>query len=142
MIFTIQEMNIEHYEAILSLWQAAEGVGLSGTDSPEGLARFLARNPGSSFVAYVDETLAGAVLSGHDGRRGYIHHLAVDPAYRQQGLGRALAERCLAALAQAGIDKLHIFVFKQNRAALQFWQSVGWTERVEIVLMSRYSGKN
>lgn len=138
MSFTIQPMTIEHYKAILSLWQVAEGVGLSDADSQEGIARFLARNPGLSFVVYVGETLAGAVLSGHDGRRGYIHHLAVQPAYRRQGLGQALVEQCLAALAQAGIDKCHLFVFKQNEAALQFWQRTGWTERVELVIMSRY----
>src|SRR5262245_47853322 len=117
MSFAIQEMSIEHYEAVLNLWQAAEGVGLSDADSYEGIARFLDRNPGLSYVAYVGETLAGAILSGHDGRRGYIHHLAVDPAYRRQGLGQALVEHCLAALAQAGIDKCHLFVFKQNEAA-------------------------
>jgi N-acetylglutamate synthase len=139
MEFTIQEMRIEHYKTVMSLWQAAEGVGLSQTDSREGIARFLARNPGLSFVAYAGETLAGAILSGHDGRRGYIHHLAVQPVYRRQGLGRILVEQCLTALAQAGIDKLHIFVFKQNEAAVQFWQRTGWTERVELLMMSRYS---
>jgi N-acetylglutamate synthase len=142
MTFTIQPMTIEHYEAVLSLWQAAEGVGLSEADSREGITRFLACNPGLSFVVYVGETLAGAVLSGHDGRRGYIHHLAVDPAYRRQGIGQALVEQCLAALAQAGIDKCHLFVFRQNMAALQFWQRTGWTERVEVVLMSHYSDRN
>jgi ribosomal protein S18 acetylase RimI-like enzyme len=139
MTFAIQPMSIEHYEAALSLWQVAEGVGLSGSDSPEGVARFLDRNPGTSFVAYAGETLVGAVLSGHDGRRGYIHHLAVQPVYRRQGLGQALVEQCLAALAQAGIDKCHLFVFKQNETALQFWRGSGWTERVELVIMSRYS---
>ena len=139
MSFTIQPMSIEHYDAVLSLWQAVEGVGLSDADSREGIARFLAHNPGLSFLAYIGETLAGAVLSGHDGRRGYIHHLAVQPAYRRQGLGQTLVEQCLAALAQAGIDKCHLFVFKQNTTALQFWQRTGWTERVELVIMSRYS---
>jgi ribosomal protein S18 acetylase RimI-like enzyme len=135
----IREMTIRDYDQVVGLWQNSEGVGLSDADSREGIARFLERNPGLSFVAREGEHLVGVVLCGHDGRRGYIHHLAVSKSYRRQGLGRALVERCLSALRRDGIDKCHLFVFADNGDAITFWKNVGWTERVELIMMSQYT---
>jgi ribosomal protein S18 acetylase RimI-like enzyme len=139
MSIVIREMAIQDYDEVLALWRTSEGVGLSDADSEEGVARFLARNPGLSFVARDGEHLVGAVLCGHDGRRGYIHHLAVSESHRRQGLGRALVARCLSALRRDGIGKCHIFVFADNQDTLTFWKSIGWTQRVELVMMSQYT---
>jgi putative acetyltransferase len=81
--------------------------------------------------------VVGAILAGHDGRRGYIHHLAVHPGRRRQGLGRRLVECALSALRAAGIQKVHIFIFNTNAAGIAFWKSVGWTPREEIGVISR-----
>ncbi|MBC8248084.1 MAG: GNAT family N-acetyltransferase [Anaerolineales bacterium] len=139
MSIVIREMTIQDYAEVLALWQASDGVGLSDADSEEGVACFLDRNPGLSFVARDDEHLVGAVLCGHDGRRGYIHHLAVSKSHRRRGLGRALVERCLSALRRDGIDKCHIFVFADNQDTIAFWKSIGWAQRVELVMMSQYT---
>lgn len=137
MTVTIREMSSGDYEAVLVLWQASDGVGLSDSDTPAQIGRFLKRNPGLSFVALSDGDLVGAVLCGHDGRRGYLHHLAVHPHQRQRGIGRQLVQRCLARLAEAGIQKCHLFVFKDNEGARVFWQRIGWTPRTELRMMSR-----
>ncbi|MCP4422614.1 MAG: GNAT family N-acetyltransferase [Chloroflexi bacterium] len=137
----IQPMTMRCYEAVIALWQACDGVGLSDADSPENIARYLERNPGMSFVAEVNGRLAGAVLSGHDGRRGYIHHLAVHPDFRRQGIGRTLIERCLAALRTAGIQKCHLFVFGENENAVKFWRDTGWTERAELAIFSQQTSQ-
>ncbi len=136
MTITINEMTMYHYPQALTLWQVSEGIGLSEADSPAGIARFLERNPGLSFVVFDEQQLVGVVLCGHDGRRGYIHHLAVAATHRQQGLGRTLVQHSLAALKRIGIDKCHLFVFSENQTALQFWQRIGWTERVELRMLS------
>lgn len=136
-MITITQMTLDHYQSAPALWHLSEGIGLSEADSPAGIARFLERNSGLSFVATDEQRLVGVVLCGHDGRRGYIHHLAVAAAYRQHGIGRTLVRRSLTALKQTGIDKCHLFVFKENQAALQFWQRIGWTERVELTMLSR-----
>lgn len=133
----IEPMTIEDYDEAVALWQASEGVGLSSADTREAIARYLARNPGMSFVARSGGALVGAVLCGHDGRRGYLHHLAVRPDCRRQGIGRALVERCLAALGEQGIDKCHLFVFKANERGRAFWERNGWSERVTLVIMSK-----
>jgi putative acetyltransferase len=94
MDYTIREMHIDDYDRLISLWQRCEGIGLSDADQLERIDFFLRRNPGMSFVAEgADGAMAGAVLCGTDGRRGYLHHLAVDPAWRRHGIGAARARR-------------------------------------------------
>ena len=137
MSIAIRDMGIEDYESVYRLWQSVEGIGLSDADSKEGIKRFLERNPGLSFVATDGAQIVGAALCGHDGRRGYIHHLAVINAYRRQGIGKSLVGRCMYALMRIGIAKCHLFVFDENQEAIRFWNRVGWTERVELMMMSQ-----
>ena len=135
----IRPFSIEVYDAVFALWQKCDGIGLSQADSREGIQRYLRRNPGMSFIARSGDAVVGAVLAGHDGRRGFIHHLAVDPGCRRRSVGRRLLERCLQSLAQAGIQKCHLFVMNHNREAIAFWQSVGWTARKDLGVRSRNS---
>jgi ribosomal protein S18 acetylase RimI-like enzyme len=135
----IQEMTIQDYNEVRALWQESEGLKLSEVDSKSSIVRFLERNPGLSFVARDDEQLVGAVLCGHDGRRGYIDQLAVHKSHRRQGIGKALVARCLYNLMRIGIRKWHLFVLEDNQDAIAFWKKLGWAERVELVTMSQYS---
>jgi len=132
------------YDAAYSLWGATEGIGLSEADARTNIERFLQHNPGMSFVAVDGEAsagaggaLAGAALCGYDGRRGYLHHLAVAPAYRRRGVGRQLVHRCLAALSAAGVRKCHIFVIADNVKGRRFWERTGWEERTSLLIMSK-----
>ena len=136
----IRPMELSDYPAVLALWETTEGLTLREADSEEALGRYLARNPGLSFVADAEGRLVGAVLCGHDGRRGYLHHLAVAPAYRGRGLGRTLSDCCLAALRTEGIFKCHLFVRAENQPALAFWRHLGWLDRPDIVLLSLSRG--
>ena len=132
----IRQMTMQDYDAAMSLWQSTEGVGLSKADSRDAIARYLERNPAMSFVAYDGSQLVGTVLAGHDGRRGYLHHLAIRPSHRKQGIGRQLSEYAMLALKAEGIDKCHLFVFGKNETGRAFWSRVGWNERPEIMIMS------
>lgn len=132
----IREMRLADYEAMYALWLGCEGIGLSASDSREQIGLYLGRNPGMSFVAEVDGRLAGTILGGHDGRRGTIHHAAVHPDFRHQGIGQQLVATCLAALRAAGVLKCHIFVHRTNEAAQAFWRAVGWHDRGDLHLMS------
>lgn len=126
----------ENYDEVLSLWQRCEGIGLSEADSRQNIRKYLERNPGMSFIAKGQGRIVGAALCGHDGRRGCLHHLAVLPEYRRCGIGKKLADRCLRALQEAGIQKCHLFVFKNNDDGLQFWKKIGWTPRMELSIVS------
>lgn len=137
---TIRTLTIEDYAEVRALWEATEGVGLSASDSLDGVRKVLDRNPGMSFVAVSGKRIVGAVLVGHDGRRGLVHHLTVEPSFRRRGLGRALVRRAIEALRGAGIDKAHFLVFARNEAGRAFWKRMLATERIDLVLFSMNTG--
>lgn len=140
---TIRPMVEEDIPAALRLWQGVSGIGLRDADNPQSLARYLARNPGVSSVAVADgNELVGVSLAGHDGRRGYLHHVAVAASSQKQGVGRRLVEACLKALLLEGIEKVHLFVKADNEPGKAFWDHLGWRERADIVLMSVVTGDN
>jgi len=123
---------------VIQFWQGMEGIGLSESDSYSALSFFLQRNPGLSWVTRNrDRELIGAVLCGHDGRRGYLHHLAVARDYRRKGIGRALVERCLSSLRELKILKCNAFLLSLNPEGQEFWKAMGWKEREDLILMQR-----
>lgn len=129
----IAPMSACHIPEALLLWKHTEGVGLrSRDDSPEGLATFLRRNPTTSFVAVVEHMVVGTVLCGHDGRRGHLYHLCVDPNHRRLGLGRRLVEAAVVALRSEGIYKASLVVFSNNQVGSKFWKSLGWQQRTDL----------
>lgn len=133
----IEPMTIANYDDVMALWKKAETIGLSSADEQKKIEAYLARNPGMSFVAKEKGTIVGAALCGHDGRRGYLHHLAVAESHRKIGLGRKLADRCIRSLRDAGIEKCHLFVFHRNKDGKAFWEKIGWTPRTDIQVVSR-----
>lgn len=135
-MFDIRPFTIQDHSAATELWKNSEGVSLSAADSRENIEHYLERNAGLSFVAYDGGHLVGAVLCGHDGRRGYLHHLAVHSDHQKRGIGKALTTRCLDALAAKGIQRCHLFVYGQNRPAREFWTRIGWFERTDLVMLS------
>ena len=137
MDFTITPFTIEAYDKVFALWRSGEGIGLSQADSRSNIQLYLERNPGMSFIARVDDDVVGAILAGHDGRRGYIHHLAVDQVHRKKGIARELVERCLAVLRNQGIVKCHLFIFNTNSEGLRFWNTIGWQFRTELGVISK-----
>jgi N-acetylglutamate synthase len=132
----IREMTMEDYDVVIGLLAATRGVRLREADSRDATARYLERNPGLSFVALVDGRIVGCVMCGHDGRRGYLQHLAVSQHDRRRGVGSALVEACLVKLERLGILKTHIDVLVENQQAHDFWRGHGWQRRDDIL---RYS---
>lgn len=122
-------MNILDYEQMIALWKSIEGLALSEADSKENITAYLHRNQGLSYVCEYNDRIVGTILCGHDGRRGLIYHLAVDPSCRHQRIGQRLVEASIGALSQEGIDKCHIFVIDDNDAGNSFWTSLGWEKR-------------
>jgi ribosomal protein S18 acetylase RimI-like enzyme len=130
-------MTMRDYSQAFALWRRSEGMGLSSADSRRATAIYLRRNAGLSLIARRGTEVVATVLCGHDGRRGFLHHLAVARPYRSQGLGSRLVSTCLARLAGFGIEKCHIFLHADNRDGKQFWSRVGWKERQDLIVMSQ-----
>ncbi len=135
--FIVREMRLEDYLVVIDFWRQTPGLRLSEVDSKEKLDLFLQRNEGFSFVAESAGQLVGTILCGHDGRRGFLYHLAVHTKHRRQGLGRQLVDRCIGRLAANGIDKCHLFVLEGNDSAMAFWKKIGFQQRKDIHIYSR-----
>jgi len=133
-------MVIDDYDAAIALWQQAEGIKLRDADSREGIERYLFRNPGMSFVVENENEIIAAIMSGHDGRRGYLQKLAVSQSYRKKGIGGKLVGLCISALKLEGIVKSHIHILSDNDLAKHFWYQQGWVERIDISVYSYANG--
>ena len=133
-------MTVADHAAALKLWQMSAGVNVRSADSYEATERYLLRNPGLSFIAQQDDELVGTIMAGHDGRRGYIQHLAVVAKARGKGVANQLVERCIEALGQAGVAKSHVHVHMGNDNARRFWSKRGWVVRSDVVMFSWIHG--
>lgn len=130
---TVRSMQIEDYDQVYALWMTIHGFSIRTIDdSREGVERFLKRNPRISVVAEMDGRVVGAILCGHDGRRGCLYHVCVHEAYRMHGIGRAMVVHCMNALQQEGINKVSLIAFTKNDIGNAFWKQIGWTKREDL----------
>ena len=129
----VRVMTVEDYDRVYALWTKIRGFGLrSVDDSREGIDRFLRRNPTTSVVAEEDGKLVGAILCGHDGRRGCLYHVCVDENYRMRGIGRAMVIFAMEALKKEQINKVSLIAFTKNDIGNAFWKEIGWTKREDL----------
>lgn len=130
----IRRMTIGDYEELYALWMSCTGMGLNDLDdSKEGIAVFLNRNPDTCFIAADKDRIIGAIMSGNDGRRGYIYHTSVHPDHRKRGVARRLVEKAMEALKGLGINKVALVVFERNREGNAFWERTGFSAREDLV---------
>ena len=135
MAYLIRRVTADDYEGIFSLWQsdAQSCRALNPVDDArEGIDRYLKRNPGSCFAAVEGERIIGVILAGHDGRRGFIHHLCVHPDHRRAGIASRLVSLAEEALKREGIQKIFCLVFRDNDAANAFWERQGYSLRTNL----------
>jgi ribosomal protein S18 acetylase RimI-like enzyme len=138
----ICEFTLDHYDEVLALMMRTPGVSVRDADSREATARYLTRNPGFSFIAQEDGRIIGCAMCGHDGRRGYLQHVIVEPSHRRRGIAHALVTRCLDRLEATGIVKTHIDVFVTNDLANSYWKKRGWKRRDDIYRYSFIRSEN
>lgn len=136
-MFEYREMNAGDYDACITLWKQTEGMGFLESDTEQSLKFYLERNPGISFVCYEDNKIIGAVLGGHDGRRGYIYHLAVDKNYRKKSIGKKLLELTLEKIKYSGIKRCLIMLRSDNKKNKVFWLRNGFFQRDDLQLFSK-----
>ena len=133
----IRSMKIEDYDEIFSMWQITSKRALCEADSRDNIERYLLRNEGMSQVAVENGRIIGTVLAGHDGRRGFIHHMAVLPEHRRKHIGNALATEAIKKITEDGIDKTHIFCYQDNLTGQGFWTSLGFKKRGDLFVYSK-----
>ena len=129
----VRVMTIEDYDQVKELWNSIKGFGIrSMDDSREGVARFLKRNPTTSVVAEEDGKVVGAILCGHDGRRGCLYHVCVHKDYRMRGIGKSMVAFAMEALKKEEINKVSLIAFTKNDIGNAFWKESAWTKREDL----------
>lgn len=129
----IRTMTIEDYDGVYKLWMSIHGFGIrSVDDSREGVEIFLKRNPKTSVVAEYEGEIIGAILCGHDGRRGCLYHVCVEERFRMLGIGKSMVVRAMEALRDEKINKVSLIAFLQNDMGNAFWKEIGWTKREDL----------
>jgi ribosomal protein S18 acetylase RimI-like enzyme len=133
----IREFKLTDYSAVYALWRRTAGICSCEKclryDSEEEVAKFLARNPKTCFVAEEKGELIGVILTGHDGRTALIYRLAVDENSRGHGIGKALVEKSVEALKQEGMEAITLFCLRDNEGGNAFWERIGCVEMTEAI---------
>lgn len=130
---TIEIMKETDYDGVHALWMTIEGFAIrSIDDSREGVLAFIKRNPTTSIVAKKGDEIVGAILCGHDGRRGCFYHVCVRKDMRKMGIGKAMVVKAMEALKKERINKVSLIAFTKNDIGNQFWKKIGWTQRLDL----------
>ena len=113
------------HDALVSLWSSC-GLLRPWNDPRRDIERKLVRDPGGLLVLEADGCLAGSVMVGYDGHRGWVNYLAVDPAWQGRGLGRMLMDKAEQRLLALGCPKVNLQVRTSNEHAVAFYRHLGY----------------
>ena len=131
----IQTFSMVFYEEVIQLWRNA-GLGVSSSDSKGEVEKMLNRNRDLFLIGTLKDKVVAVVMGAFDGRRGYVHHLAIDPTYQRQGYGTKIMTKLNETFRQKGIHKIHLFIEKHNNEVIDFYKNLGWEIREDLIMMS------
>ncbi len=122
---TIRPFCLEDSQAVIAIWEACRMI-VPWNDPHKDIARKLQVNPELFLVAELNGRIAGTVMGGYEGHRGWINYLAVAPDCQGRGVGRALMETIETKLLALGCPKINLQVRKSNTAVIQFYGHLGY----------------
>ena len=131
----IEKFKIEYYDEVVGLWRKA-GVEIVSSDTIDEVTRVLNRNPDLFLIGKLHEKVISVVIGAFDGRRGYVHHLAVDPDYQKMGFGKTIMDALIEQFRTKNIQKVHLFIEKSKKSVVKFYSNLGWDVREDLVMMS------
>jgi ribosomal protein S18 acetylase RimI-like enzyme len=137
----IEKFSMKSYNDIVHLWKKA-GISMGSSDSKKEIKRMLERNPDLFLLGKIKEKVIAVVMGGFDGRRGYVHHLAVDPKHQKKGYGKNLMKALIEQFRRNGVHKIHLFIEKQNQTVVDFYSHLDWQIREDLIMMSFIPDKN
>lgn len=123
-------------DAVIRLWERCE-LTRPWNDPRKDVRRKLAVRPDLFLVGVVGGEVAGTVMVGYDGHRGWINYLAVAPEHRRRGLGRLLMAEAERLLAREGCPKINLQVRADNQAVVAFYRRIGYAEDAVVSLGKR-----
>jgi ribosomal protein S18 acetylase RimI-like enzyme len=134
----IREMTDTDLSKVQLLWKEV-GFNLSFSDTIPELKKMLKHNPNLCLVLELsngERKIIGAVLGGFDGRRGWIHHLAINPLYQNKGIGMKIMNELTQRFENMGIAKLKLEILVINEKVIEFYKKLGWDLRKDLTTMS------
>jgi len=137
----IENYSMKLYDKVIELWRKA-GISVGSSDSKEELEKMLKRNPNLFLIGRKNQKIIAVVMGGFDGRRGYVHHLAIDPDFQKKGYGRMMMDKIHNIFLQMGVHKVHLFIEKTNIEVVNFYESMGWEKRDDLIIMSFIPNKD
>ena len=137
MEFVIHEMIENDLPKVLDLWRLVN-IELTYSDKREELVKMLKHNPGLCLVMKdtLKNNILGAVLGGFDGRRGWVHHLAIHPSIQGKKYGTMMMDELLRRFKERDVAKLKLEIFKSNKEVIDFYKKIGWDHRIDLSTMS------
>ncbi|MFX1281258.1 MAG: GNAT family N-acetyltransferase [Promethearchaeota archaeon] len=137
----IENYSMKYYGNVVKLWRKA-GISVGSSDTEEEIESMLIRNPNLLLIGKLNEKVIAIVMGGFDGRRGYVHHLAVDPIYQKKGYGKMIMDELINRFRKIGVHKIHLFIEKDNKEVVNFYKNLDWQIRNDLIMMSFVPDKN
>jgi len=131
----IKKFSMKYYDDVIQIWKTS-GISVGSSDEREEIRRVLHKNPGLFLVGLIDKKVIAVVIGASDGRRGYVHHLAVSPDYQNKGYGRKIMEELHERFRNLNVHKVHLFIEKYNEDVINFYKKLGWEIRDDLIMMS------
>lgn len=136
----IENFSMKFYDVIIKIWKKT-GITVGSSDTKEEIERMFQLYPDLFLIGKVEEKVIGVVMGGFDGRRGYVHHLAIDPEYQRKGYGKLLIDELIERFRKKRVHKIHLFIEKQNKEVIAFYSKLGWEYRKDLIMMSYIPNK-
>jgi len=131
----IELFTMRYYNEIIDLWKRS-GIEVSSSDTRDEIARLLKRNPDLFLIGKENEKVIAVVMGAFDGRRGYVHHLAIDSAYKKKKYGKMMMDELIEKFQIKKVHKVHLFIEKYNKKIVDFYRKLGWEVRDDLIMMS------
>ena len=139
----IRKLTIKDYPELIRLWDRAKlPAKPKGRDSRAHIAKEMACNPDFFIGAFEQDMMTGAIIASHDGRKGWLNRIAVDPDYRRQGLAKKLTSAGEKALRKRGIKIFGLLIHEYNTASLKLAKKMGYKVHNDILYLTKRNGDN
>jgi ribosomal protein S18 acetylase RimI-like enzyme len=137
----IELFTVRYYQEIIDLWKRS-GIEVGSSDTQDEIAKILKRNSDLYLIGKEDGKVVAVVIGAFDGRRGYVHHLAIDPDYQKKKYGKMMMDELIERFRKKKVHKVHLFIEKHNKEVVDFYKKLGWDIRDDLIMMSFVSDKS
>jgi len=134
----IREYRIEDYDDLINLWKEADLVHRpKGRDRRDKIEKELRQNTSIFLVAELNGELIGSVFGSHDGRKGWINRLAVDPNFRKKDIARKLVYKAEKRLDELGIDIIACLIEGWNKESMKVFEKLGYEKYSDVAYYTK-----